>query len=230
MPKASTAVASIAETYRVDRYTAAMILLWLLGQLGGSEPMMAEGGRVNESAYFFVPQGSRGNDFGRWPQAPAPDYPGHYAGYGREVTRRLYDQQRSSKAIRDLVESGQLRVNAQNWENFLKNAPRSTNIEDRRFYDPTKDEAMGSKGYQEGGRVYAEGGAVGDDYNTDLGADGETHIPPGQAEGGRVQKDQSAYFFVPQGRTGDEFGRWPRAPTPDYPGYIDAVDGSSTGT
>jgi len=45
------------------------------------------------------------------------------------------------------------RINPQNWDNFIANTPRSTHIEDRRFYDPTKDETTGTTGFEEGGRA-----------------------------------------------------------------------------
>src|SRR5262245_36818403 len=159
--------------------TAALLLLWQLWGMGNDEPwkryqpppiFAAEGGRIKkkkekeekdddfdviplEEAQFYIPYDPRGTK--TWPKAPTPDFPGRYAGVGRELmrqTRKAEEAAMADAVPKELFGMG-MRVNPQNWDNFIANTPRSTHIEDRRFYDPTKDETTGTTGFEEGGDV-----------------------------------------------------------------------------
>jgi hypothetical protein len=105
---------------------------------------------------FFIPYDPTGTK--TWPKAPAPDYPGRYAGIGREIQRQQRKEEEARYAFPGVLGKA-MPINPQNWDNFLANTPRSTNIEDRRFSDPTMQGDVSIPSYQEGGRaVYQIGG------------------------------------------------------------------------
>jgi hypothetical protein len=70
---------------------------------------------------------------------------------GREILRQTWEEEvrQSYLAMREM---GKM-INAKNWERFLREQTPSTNIEDRRTYDPTMQE-----GRAEGGAVPGFGG------------------------------------------------------------------------
>jgi hypothetical protein len=66
----------------------------------------------------YMPPGG-GGDFGRWPKVPAPDYPGRYAGLGREMKRQMREAQNPSPGMMDMIDSGRLPLNEANWNRML---------------------------------------------------------------------------------------------------------------
>jgi hypothetical protein len=60
-----------------------------------------------------------GDDFGRWPKVPTPDYPGRYAGVGREMKRQMREAQNPAPTLMDMIDSGRLRLNAANWHAMM---------------------------------------------------------------------------------------------------------------
>ena len=97
---------------------------------------MADGGSAKPQ--YYVPPRGKAN----FPQGPTPDYPGRYAGLGREMMRA----QRDRSAVPDI------RVDRERMREWLARQPLSENIEDRRGYDPTMDNTLGpTMGYARGG-------------------------------------------------------------------------------
>jgi hypothetical protein len=120
---------------------------------------LAKGGRVDddepvvvgeEGPEVFVPdqpgtvvphmpqaRRSRG-DIDRWPKLPAPDYPGRYGGVEREILRQTRAAQNPVPNLMDMIDSGQLRLNAANWQRMINDpsliALGRSRIEDRRAY------------------------------------------------------------------------------------------------
>jgi len=82
-----------------------------------------------------MPQTGGGGDFGRWPKLPTPDYPGRYAGVGREMKRQMREAQNPAQSLIDLIDSGRLPLNAANWHAMLNDpsliALGRSRIEDR---------------------------------------------------------------------------------------------------
>jgi len=66
-----------------------------------------------------MPQSGGGGDFGRWPKLPTPDYPGRYAGVGREMKRQMREAQNPMPSLMDLIDSGRLPLNAANWHAMM---------------------------------------------------------------------------------------------------------------
>jgi len=172
------AVTAISREYGVSMEAAAILLLWQMIGNGIDEPwrrhlppaLFAEGGRTKKKKkdddeialepQFYVPNDPKGTK--TWPKAPDPEVRGGYTSVGREMMRQQREEweanRRGYNVPKRLFETLGLRINPQNWDNFIANAPRSTNIEDRRFSDPTRDETVGGAGYDEGGRVYFQEG------------------------------------------------------------------------
>ena len=127
---------------------------------------MAEGGRVKEfdTREYYMPNAHKGQ--GGWPRIMAPESgPGWSRTLGAEMMRRqkLY------------TGTPDIRVDRANFQQWLAAQPRSTNIEDRRYYDPTRDEASaGPPAFQTGGALrfaewgqedgYQSGGEVGPNF------------------------------------------------------------------
>jgi hypothetical protein len=78
----------------------------------------------------------QGHTYGRWPKVPASDSPGRYSGLGREINVRTREAQNPQPTLMDMVDSGQLRLNAANWHSMLNDpyltALGQSRIEDRR--------------------------------------------------------------------------------------------------
>lgn len=107
------------------------------GRRGEPIQGLAEGGEVGKPQYFVPPRGK-----GNFPQVRTPDYPGRYAGLGREMMRLQ----------RDYSQMPDIRVDRERMRQWLADQPLSTNIEDRRGHDPTMDESLGpTMGYATGG-------------------------------------------------------------------------------
>ena len=66
-----------------------------------------------------MPQTGGGGDFGRWPKLPTPDYPGRYAGVGREMKRQMREAQNPVPTLMDMIDSGRLPLNEANWRAMM---------------------------------------------------------------------------------------------------------------
>ena len=91
----------------------------------------------------YLPAGGGGN-FGGWPKLPTPDYPGRYAGVGREIKRQTQEAQNPAQSLIDLVDSGRLRL--PNWDRMINDpsliALGRSRIEDRRNPPPETPDSV----------------------------------------------------------------------------------------
>jgi hypothetical protein len=83
-----------------------------------------------------MPQPGRGNpNIGRWPKAPAPDYPGRYRGLEGAIKQQTVEAQDVRPGLMDMIDSGRLRLNEANWHSMLNDpyliAMGQSRIEDR---------------------------------------------------------------------------------------------------
>lgn len=152
-PQTAAIVQNIAASYGVDIGTAALILrLFAMGESSDFEPIraMKDGGRpmANEAVLVgedgpelfvpdvpgaivpYVPPIGKGSK--SWPKAPTPDYPGMYAGYGREIQRQNRERQNLAPLLMQMIDTGALKLNEKAWDDFIKAQKPSKNIEDRR--------------------------------------------------------------------------------------------------
>jgi hypothetical protein len=118
---------------------------------------LAKGGRVDkdepvvvgeEGPEFFVPdepgtvfphmpQPGKGDPkIGRWPKAPAPDYPGRYRGLEGAIKQQTAVAQNPMPGLMEMIDSERMRLNEANWRRMLSDpdliARGQLRMEDRR--------------------------------------------------------------------------------------------------
>ena len=90
------------------------------------------------TVFPHIPQARRepSKNIDRWPKIPAPDYPGRYGGVEREILRQTRAAQDIRPSLMDMIDSGQLPLNAANWRAMLNDpsliAPGRSRMDDRR--------------------------------------------------------------------------------------------------
>jgi hypothetical protein len=106
---------------------------YLVGEEGPEVIVPDEPGTV----LAHMPQPGRGDPrIGRWPKVTAPDYPGRYRGLEGGIKQAIRNAQDPAPTLMDMVDSGQLRLNA-NWQRML-NDPALIALGQSRMRDITQ--------------------------------------------------------------------------------------------